>query len=334
MVVWIGFFALVALLLFIDLGVVNRKAHVVSMREAAMASVAWIAVGLSFSGLVWLGYEYRWGGLGLNTAIYGAQAWSEYLTAYLVEKSLSVDNIFVIAMLMAFFRVPDDQQHRVLFWGILGAIVFRGIMIAAGSALVQEFDWIFYVFGAILAYTAWRMLFAAETEVDPKNSRIVRFARKILPLEEHYHGSRFRVEIDGKKRFTLLFLVVVVVEATDIVFAVDSIPAIFGFTTEPFIVMSSNVFAILGLRALYFVVAGAMREFRYLKISVATILMLVAIKMFIHDAVHISAPVSLGVVVVILTLGIVASVLANRYARQHTSVHAQAHVKPPSEPPA
>lgn len=323
--VWVGFFAIVALLLAIDLGVVNRKAHVVTMREAVLASIVWIAVGLSFSGLVWLAYEYRWGGLGQGSALYGAEAFSQYLTAYLVEKSLSVDNIFVIAMLMAFFQVPAEQQHRVLFWGILGAIVFRGIMIAAGAALVSSFDWVFYIFGAILAYTAWRMMFSAETSIDPKESRIVRLARRLLPLDERYHGSRFRVVVDGQRRFTMLFLVVVVVEATDVVFAVDSIPAIFGFTTEPFIVMSSNVFAIMGLRALYFVVAGAMREFRYLKVSVALILMLVAIKMFIHDAVHVPANLSLVVVVAILAVGIVASMWANRYARRHSSI---AHSEP------
>lgn len=321
--VWLSFFGVIVLLLAVDLGVVNRKAHVVSMREAVVASLVWIGVGIAFSGLVWLAYEYRWGGLGGGTALYGAEAWSQYVTAYLVEKSLSVDNIFVIAMLMAFFRVPAEQQHRVLFWGILGAIVFRGLMIAAGAALVESFDWVFYVFGAILAYTAWRMLFTAETSIDPKESRIVRLARRVLPLDERYHGSRFRVVVDGKRRFTMLFLVVVVVEATDVVFAVDSIPAIFGFTTEPFIVMSSNVFAILGLRALYFVVAGAMREFRYLKVSVAAILMLVAVKMFIHDVVHVPANLSLLVVIGILGLGIGASVLANRYARAHSTINSR-----------
>ena len=320
MLVWLAFFAIVFVLLAIDLGVTNKKAHAVGMREAIRASAFWIGTGLAFSGFVWMAYEYRWGGLGVGQALYGADAWSQYMTAYLVEKSLSVDNIFVIAMLMSFFRVPQDQQHRVLFWGILGAIVFRGIMIAAGAALVARFDWIFYIFGAILAFTAWRMLFSAEQHLDPRESRIVRFARKILPLDEQYHGSKFRVVVDGKTKFTLLFLVVVVVEATDVVFAVDSIPAIFGFTEESFIVMSSNVFAILGLRALYFVVAGAMREFRYLKLSVATILMLVAIKMFIHDAVHVPAGISLAVVAGILTLGVTASVLANRKASDSSTI--------------
>lgn len=319
LVVWSAFFALVAILLFIDLAVVNRKSHVVTMREAIRASVVWVAIAFAFSGFVWWAYT----DLMPNPAYPASQAVTEYITALLVEKSLSVDNIFVIAMLMSFFRVPSDQQHRVLFWGIIGAVVFRGIMIAAGAALVASFDWVFYIFGAILGWTAWRMLFAAEEEVDPKDSKIVRFARRVLPLHESYHGDRFTIVIDGKKHFTLLFLVVAVIEGTDVVFAVDSIPAIFGFTQEPFIVMSSNVFAILGLRALYFVVAGAMREFRYLKISVALILLVVAIKMFVHKwlkGIDNLALYSLIVVVGILTIGVVASIIANRYARAHSSI--------------
>jgi tellurite resistance protein TerC len=319
LVAWSSFFALVAVLLFVDLAVVNRKSHVVTMREAIRASVVWIAIGVAFVGFIWWTYAHLMPREGYSAG----QAMTEYITALLVEKSLSVDNIFVIAMLMSFFRVPSDQQHRVLFWGIIGAVVFRGLMIAAGSALVSRFDWVFYIFGAILGWTAWRMLFAAEQEADPRDSRIVSLARRFLPLDENYHGDRFTVVIDGQKRFTLLFLVVAVIEGTDIVFAVDSIPAIFGFTQEPFIVMSSNVFAILGLRALYFVVAGAMREFRYLKISVGLILMIVAIKMFIHKwlkGVDNIAIISLAVVAGILTIGVVASILANRYARGHSTI--------------
>ncbi|HRE89803.1 MAG TPA: TerC/Alx family metal homeostasis membrane protein, partial [Myxococcota bacterium] len=269
--------------------------------------------GVAFTGLVYLVYEHHWGGIGIVNDVDGLTGAGEYITAYLVEKSLSVDNIFVIAMLFTFFKVPPQYQHRVLYWGILGAIVFRGIMIAAGAALVAKFDWIFYVFGAILLYTAFKMMFAGDEHIDPEKSRIVRWARKVLPIVDRYEGDRFSVVIDGKRRFTMLFLALLVIEATDVVFAVDSIPAIFGFTREPFIVMTSNIFAILGLRSLYFVVAGAMAEFRYLKMAVSIILVLVGIKMMLHSFIKkVPAGYSLGVVVLILTVGVVMSIRANR----------------------
>ena len=311
--VWAGFFFIIALLLAIDLGVVNKKSHTITVREAARASVVWISIGLAFSGLVYLAYEFHWGGLGRDSGVRGGQAISEYITAYLVEKSLSVDNIFVIAILFRYFKVPPQYQHRVLYWGIIGAIVFRGAMIAAGSALVASFDWIFYIFGAILVFTAWKMMRDDDGEdVDIEHSPIVRWARKILPIADRYDGEHFRVTVDGHRKFTLLFLALIVIEAMDVVFAVDSIPAIFGFTTEPFIVMTSNIFAILGLRSLYFVVAGAMAQFHYLKLAVSFILLLVGIKMFVHDVVHVPAWLSLLVVAAILTAGIVVSVMKNR----------------------
>jgi tellurite resistance protein TerC len=318
--IWIAFFALIVLLLAIDLGVVNKRSHVVTMKEAIRASIVWIAIGLAFTGVVYFVYEQHVAGFGIGSKnIGGWQAASEYITAYLVEKSLSVDNIFVIAMLFTFFKVPAPYQHRVLFWGILGAIIFRGIMIAAGAALVASFGWIFYIFGAILLYTAFKMLVGGDEEFNPEESRIVRWARKVLPIVERYEGDRFSVMIDGKRHFTLLFLALLVIEATDVVFAVDSIPAIFGFTEEPFIVMTSNIFAILGLRSLYFVVAGAMAEFRYLKIAVSVILFLVGIKMFLHSFVKVDATVSLLVVVSILIAGVALSVRANRLERKQAS---------------
>ena len=310
--VWIGFFLLIALLLAIDLGVVNKKSHAIAMHEAVRSSIVWISIGLAFSGLVYLIYEFHWGGIGASAHIDGLQATSEYITAYLVEKSLSVDNIFVIAMLFRYFKVPSTYQHRVLYWGILGAIVFRGAMIAAGSALVASFDWIFYIFGAILVLTAFKMLFGGDDDVDIEHSRIVRWTRKILPITDRYAGEHFTVHEDGKRKFTLLFLALLVIEAMDVVFAVDSIPAIFGFTTEPFIVMTTNIFAILGLRSLYFVVAGAMQQFHYLKVAGSVILLLVGIKMFVHDLVHIPAEISLAVVVLILAIGVWVSVLKNK----------------------
>ncbi len=319
LLVWVGFFVLIIVLLAIDLGVINKKAHAISMREAVRMSVLWISIGLAFSGLVYLIYEFHWGGIGAEARVNGLQGTTEYITAYLIEKSLSVDNIFVIAMLFRYFKVPAAYQHRVLYWGILGAIVFRGIMIAAGVALVQSFDWIFYVFGAILVFTAYKMLFGADDDIDIEHSRIVRWARKILPIANGFHGERFTVKVDGKRHFTLLFLTLIVIEAMDVVFAVDSIPAIFGFTTEPFIVMTSNIFAILGLRSLYFVVAGAMQQFHYLKMAVSVILLLVGLKMILHEVLHVppdykvmAAVVSLGVVIVILAIGVVMSIAKNK----------------------
>ena len=300
------------ILLAIDLGVVNKKSHAISMREAVRASIVWISIGLSFSGVVYLVYHFHWGDLGVGGHVDGLDATSQYVTAYLVEKSLSVDNIFVIAMLFRYFKVPATYQHRVLYWGILGAIVFRGVMIAAGTALVSSFDWIFYIFGAVLVLTAYKMLFGGDEEPDVENSRLVRWMRKILPISEGYDGQNFTTMVDGKRKFTLLFLALIVIEAMDVVFAVDSIPAIFGFTTESFIVMTSNIFAILGLRSLYFVVAGAMQEFHYLKMAVSVILLLVGIKMFVHDLVHVPAGWSLVGVVAILGAGIWMSIAKNK----------------------
>ena len=310
--VWAGFFLLIVILLAIDLGVVNKKSHAISMREAVRASIVWISIGLSFSGVVYLVYHFHWGDLGVGGHVDGLDATSQYVTAYLVEKSLSVDNIFVIAMLFRYFKVPATYQHRVLYWGILGAIVFRGVMIAAGTALVSSFDWIFYIFGAVLVLTAYKMLFGGDEEPDVENSRLVRWMRKILPISEGYDGQNFTTMVDGKRKFTLLFLALIVIEAMDVVFAVDSIPAIFGFTTESFIVMTSNIFAILGLRSLYFVVAGAMQEFHYLKMAVSVILLLVGIKMFVHDLVHVPAGWSLVGVVAILGAGIWMSIAKNK----------------------
>ena len=326
--VWIGFFVLIALLLAIDLGIVNKKSHAITIREAIRASVVWISIGLAFSGVVFLIYHFHWGGIGVGKPNAGIDATSEYITAYLVEKSLSVDNIFVIAMLFRYFRVPAEYQHRVLYWGILGAIVFRGIMIAAGTALVQSFDWIFYIFGGILVYTSYKMLFGGDEEPDIEHSKLIKWVRKVLPIANVYDGDKFRTTVDGQRKFTLLFLALLTIEAMDVVFAVDSIPAIFGFTHESFIVMTSNIFAILGLRSLYFVVAGAMQEFHYLKMAVSIILLLVGIKMFVHNLVHVPALASLLVVVGILAGGIWMSVVKNkRDAREAAS-------KPSDDDPA
>lgn len=316
LLVWIGFFLLILVLLFIDLRVVHRHTHTVQMREAMMSTIVWIALGLAFSGVVYLAYEFHWGGAGLAHGgaplRHGSTALWEYITGYLIEKSLSVDNIFVMAMLFQYFRVPAEYQHKVLFWGILGALISRGAMIGVGTALIHQFDWIFYVFGAFLVFTALRLIFGADHDADPGQGRIVRFAKRVIPLVDRYEGDRFRVKVDGRRVFTLLFLAIVVIELTDVVFAVDSIPAVFGVTDDPFIVMTSNIFAILGLRALYFVVASVMRDFRYLNAAVSVILALVGLKMLAHRAIHIAPQWSLIGVVVLLTIGIVASIVANK----------------------
>lgn len=313
---WVGFFIILGTLLVIDLKVVHKNPHAIGMREATRWSAIWIGVGLAFSGLIYLIYDSNLGGAGLDArgtvVLDGTTAVWEYLTAYLIEKSLSVDNILVMSMLFTYLKVPAQYQHKVLYWGILGALVFRGLMIAVGTALVREFDWIFYIFGAFLLFTALRMILkSGDDHFDPATSRLVRWAKRIFPLVERYEGGRFRVKIDGKHYFTLLFLAVVVIEGTDIVFAVDSIPAVFGVTNDPFIVLTSNVFAILGLRALYFVVAGAIEKYAYLTQAVSAILVLVALKMLAHDLVHIDSKWSLLVVALLLTAGVVASIVKN-----------------------
>ncbi len=317
--VWIGFVAFVLLMLALDLGVFHRKAHVVSVREALVWSAVWIAMGLAFSLFVYHGYENQWLGLGsvpdavdrsaelpegkIND---GRSAVVKYLTGYVVEKSLSVDNVFVIAMIFGFLAVPPIYQHRVLFWGILGALVMRGVMIAIGARLIAEFSWILTLFGVFLIATAVKMLLIKET-TDPNSTWVVRLTRRFFPVTERFHGEHFVVRAGssasheaetpgaalledaavararpGTWMLTPLALALIMVETTDLIFAVDSIPAIFAITADPFLVFTSNVFAILGLRSLYFALAGAIETFRYLKLSLALVLALVGFKMLAH----------------------------------------------------
>jgi len=318
--VWIGFVAFVLLLLALDLGVFHRKAHVVGVREALAWSAVWIALGLAFSLFVYHGYERQWLGLGTTpdaverSADYpegrpndGRTAVVKYLTGYVVEKSLSVDNVFVIAMIFGFLAVPPIYQHRVLFWGILGALVMRGAMIAIGARLIAEFSWILTLFGVFLIATAVKMLLIHET-TDPNASWVVRLTRRLVPVTARFHGEHFLVRAGssasreaetpgaeahadpaverarpGTWMLTPLALALILIETTDLVFAVDSIPAIFAITADPFLVFTSNVFAILGLRSLYFALAGAIRAFRYLKVSLALVLALVGVKMLTHE---------------------------------------------------
>jgi tellurite resistance protein TerC len=292
---WGLFLAFVLGMLALDLGVFHRKQHRVGIREAVVWSIVWTILALVFN--YWLWRQY------------GDQAGLEFLTAYVIERSLSFDNIFVFIVIFNYFAVAAEYQHRVLFWGILGALISRGIFIALGTALITRFEWLIFVFGAFLVYTGFKILKEKDTEVHPEQNPVVKLFQRFVPLTPRYHGKHFFVEEAGRRVATPLMLVLVVVEATDVVFAVDSIPAVFGVTTDPFIVFTSNIFAILGLRALYFLLAGLMHKFVYLSYGLGLVLVFVGAKMLLHDWIHIPVEWSLGVVGLLLTGSIVASLL-------------------------
>jgi len=295
---FICFNAFVLLMLALDLGVFHKKAHVVAVREAAWWSVVWITLALIFdAGLFYF---------------VGHQAGLEFLAGYLLEKSLSVDNIFVFILIFSYFGVPPRLQHRVLFWGVLGALIMRALFIALGVVLITKFDWILYIFGLVLLVSGWKMMRSGEVEVHPEKNLFIRMAQKLFPVETGYDSSRFFLRKGGKLHITTLLLVLIAVETTDVIFATDSIPAVFGVTHDPFIVYSSNVFAILGLRALYFVLAGVMTTFFYLKHGLSIVLMFIGVKMLVADFIHIPITVSLVVIGVILAASVIASVMRNR----------------------
>ena len=302
-VLWAGFMALVLGLIFLDLGVFHRKAHEISFREALWMSIFWIAVALVFNAGVYL--------------VYGPQAGLEFLTGYLIEKALSVDNLFVFLVIFSLFAVPRAYQRRVLIWGILGAIGMRAIFILVGAMLLKKFHWMIFVFGGFLILTGIKMLVHRDEEPHPERNPLFQLFRRLVPAVSEYHGSRFVVRIDGRAFATPLLLVLVLIEATDVVFAVDSIPAIFAVTRDPFIVYSSNIFAILGLRALFFLLAGLMEKFRYLKVGLSGVLVFVGIKMVISDLYKIPIGASLAVISLMLTISIVASL------RQASAAEAQ-----------
>lgn len=283
-------------MLLLDLGIFQRRAHEIGIREALGWSLFWIVLSLLFNiGL------YYW---------QGKEAALQFLTGYLIEKSLSVDNLFVFLMLFMYFKVPPKYQHKVLFWGILGALAMRGALIAVGVALISRFFWILYVFGVFLVFTGIKMGFEKETvEIHPERNVAVRMLRKLVPVTPGYHGSKFFLKIDGKYTATLLFVVLIVVETTDLLFALDSIPAIFAITTDPFIVYTSNVFAILGLRALYFALAGLMNLFHYLKIGLAIVLTFVGVKMLLAHVYPIPITIALAVIGGVILLSVVASLI-------------------------
>jgi tellurite resistance protein TerC len=271
----IGFHLFVALMLALDLGVFHRHAHVVSMTEASVWSVVWVVLALAFAGGIWRWWDW-WNP---GQAEHGPEKAVEFITGYLIEKSLSVDNLFVFLVIFRYFGVPAHLQHRVLVWGIVGALMLRAVLILAGAALLHAFDWMTYVFGAFLIYTGYKLFRSAEDDIDPARNPLLRLARRLLPVVDNYESPRFWVRRAGRWYATPLPLVLLVVESTDVVFAIDSIPAIFGVTRDPFIVYTSNVFAILGLRALYFLLAGILGRFRYLKVGLAAVLVFVGLKM-------------------------------------------------------
>jgi tellurite resistance protein TerC len=323
---WVGFNVFILAMLALDLGVFHRKTHVVSVRESLTWTAVWVGLALVFNAGVWY---YAGSGKAL-----------EFFTGYLIEKSLSVDNVFVFALLFSYFAVPPKYQHKVLFWGILGALIMRAIMIAAGAALITKFSWIIYLFGAFLILTGIKMIVKREEEIHPERNPVVRWFKQLMPVTPEYRGDKFFVRevprsaggppaglekrgapglADGPSAFragrgvlmaTPLFVVLLLVEFTDLIFAVDSIPAIFAVTKDPFIVYTSNVFAILGLRSLYFALAGVMDKFHYLKIGLGVVLAFVGVKMLLaHSAWKIDTLVSLGVIVVILTVSVVWSLM-------------------------
>jgi tellurite resistance protein TerC len=300
---WAGFIACVLIFLALDLGVFHRSAHTVKFKEALSWSVLWVTLSLAFAGAL--------------SVLRGREESVEFITGYIIELSLSMDNVFVIALIFAFFRVPSQYQHRVLFWGILGALLMRGLMIAAGAALIQRFQWTLYLFGAFLVVTGIKMLFAKEDGVHPEKNPVVRCVRKIFPVTTEMHGDKFSLRLEGRRVLTPLALVLVVVETTDLIFALDSIPAIFAVTTKPFIVFTSNVFAILGLRSLYFVLAGAIEYFRYLKIGLSLVLVFVGVKMLLaphgdsHQWFQVEIPTGTSLLVV---AGIIVASIALSFA--------------------
>ncbi len=293
---WVGFNVFVLAMLALDLGVFHRHSHVVSLKESITWTIVWVVLALCFNAGVW--------------HFAGSQKALEFFTGYLIEKSLSVDNVFVFALLFSYFSVPAQYQHKVLFWGILGALVMRALMIALGAALITKFSWVIYIFGGFLILTGIKMIVKREEEIHPERNPVVKLFRKMMPVTGEYRGDRFFVRENGKRFATPLFVVLLLVEFTDLIFAVDSIPAIFAVTTDPFIVYTSNVFAILGLRALYFALAGVMGKFHYLKIGLGLVLAFVGVKMMLaHTTWKIDTLVSLVVVVLILAGSVVISIL-------------------------
>lgn len=297
---WLGFIALILILLEIDIGIFNKKDHVIGIREAFAWTAFWIFLALVFNAWIWWQF--------------GSDPGLEFFTGYIIEKSLSMDNLFVFLLIFTAFNIPREYQHRILFWGILGAIVMRGIFIALGAALISAFDWVFYIFGVIILLGAYHMQFQKEKKFDPEHSIAVRIVRKFFPVSNKMHGHDFFIKENGRRMATVLFVALITIELTDVVFATDSIPAIFAITTDPFIVFTSNIFAILGLRSLYFALAGMHAMFVYLKTGLAMILAFVGVKMLLYQVWHPPVLLSLSVILTILAVSVIASFFAEHKA--------------------
>jgi tellurite resistance protein TerC len=338
---WVGFCVFILIMLAIDLGLFNRNPHEISYRNAAVWSGVWVALALLFAGLLFgpLGWEL-FGPARHEKAL-------QFVAGYLIELSLSVDNLFVFLLIFSYFKVPPKYQHRVLYWGVLGALVMRVAMIIAGTELIDRFHWVIYIFGAFLVYTGAQMLRGGETEIEPENNVAVRFVSRYVPITRHYERRKFFTIVDGKRVGTLLLLVLIVVEVTDLVFAVDSIPAIFGVTTDRFIVYTSNVFAILGLRTFYFLLAGVVEKFHYLKVGLGIVLSFIGVKMLLpllatllaaachvlgyqvladwaHGVDDIPIGIALGIVAAVLLASVGASLI---WPQKHKEKHKQKSAK-------
>ncbi|MGI9067993.1 MAG: TerC family protein [Pyrinomonadaceae bacterium] len=315
---WIGFSLFILVMLGLDLGLFNRKAHTITYREATIWSVVWISLASIFAAIVF------W--------FQGSQRGLEFVTGYLIELSLSVDNLFVFLLIFSYFKVPSRYQHRVLFWGVMGALVMRLTMIFIGAALINRFHWIIYIFGTFLVFTGIRMFRQEDTNIKPEENFIVRQVTRYIPLTHCYEGEHFFTRVDGKLTGTLLLLVLVIVEVTDLVFAVDSIPAIFAITTNTFIVYTSNVFAILGLRSMYFLLAGVVEKFHYLKMGLAIVLTFIGAKMLVVAVgIHIPIWISLVFVAVVLLGSVAASLIWSKHAEMDIEVDLPEDFDPPFE---
>ncbi len=319
---WGVLLAIIVVLLMIDILIIHREAHVIHVREAAIEAAIWISCGLAFAFVVW--------------AWFGQAATGEYLSGYLIEESLSIDNVFVWALILSYFRVPAAYQHRVLFWGIFGALVLRATFIFAGIALIERFEWVLYAFGAFLLYTAAKLIISDNEHVDPGKSRFLKIVHRVVPSTDHLDGQRLFTRVDGKRLATPLFAVLVLVEGTDVLFAVDSVPAVLAVSREQFIVFSSNAFAILGLRAMYVLLADLHERFSYLQQGLAIILAFVGVKMLVHEWYHIPTWLSLTVIVIVLAASVGFSLKSERLADEAASapeVHADSASSAERAPP-
>ncbi|MBX2931880.1 MAG: TerC family protein [Chitinophagaceae bacterium] len=305
MTLWIVFIAVIIIALIIDLGIFNKSPHVITTKEAAIWSSIWVSVAILFSGIIYIAFQKNW--IDNPTNLTPINAVIKYITGYLIELSLSVDNIFIIALIFSSFAIPKKYQHEVLFYGVLGAIVFRAIMIVFGVALINKFSWIIYVFGAFLIFTAIKMLISHDKPSNPRESKIYKWIKKVYPVTKTVYNDKFFIKKVGIKFATPLFVTLIIIELTDIFFAIDSIPAILAITTDPFIVFSSNILAVMGLRSMFFLVAGMLDKFKYINFSLMVILAFVGVKMLLSHHIDIPDWLSLGVIVLSLACGMIAS---------------------------